>query len=268
MSDREEVLLEPGYVLHQRPYRNTSLIIDCLTERYGRQSLVAQGARRSTSRQSAVLQPFRLVRLSWVRRGELGRLTEVEAEADSHDIHGDALLAAFYLNELLLRLVPNGDHNDEIISCYSSCLGQLAGTRNIARALRLFELELLEALGYRIDLDQDFRTGKPIEADCDYFFEHEGGLTASPAHATMETFSGTHLISLREHRLDESASLGCARRLLTGILNVHLGSRPLKTRQVMRDIVDRQRVDRQRVDRETVGLQDVDRPPAADKPAR
>jgi DNA repair protein RecO (recombination protein O) len=249
MSDREEVLLERGFVLHQRPYRNTSLIVDCLTERYGRQSLVAQGARRSSSRQSAVLQPFRPVRLSWIRRGELGRLTHVEADSNSLDIRGDALLAAFYLNELLLRLVPSGDHNDEIISCYSSCLDQLAGTRNAARALRLFELELLDALGYRIDLDQDFRTGKPIEPECDYIFEHEGGLTASHTHSTMETFSGMDLISLRERRLDESASLSSAKRLLGGILKVHLGGRPLKTRQVMRDIVDRQRAGRPRAGR-------------------
>jgi DNA repair protein RecO (recombination protein O) len=249
MSDREEVLLERGYVLHQRPYRNTSLIVDCLTERYGRQSLVAQGARRSTSRQSAVLQPFRRVRFSWIRRGELGRLTHVEADADSLDIRGDALLAAFYLNELLLRLVPSGDHNDEIVSCYSICLDQLAETHNAARALRLFELELLDALGYRVDLDQDFRTGKPIESECDYVFEHEGGLTASNTDTKMETFSGTHLISLRERRLDESASLSSAKRLLGGILDVHLGGRPLKTRQVMRDIVDRKRADRMRADR-------------------
>ena len=239
MSEREEVLLEPGYVLHQRPYRNTSLIIDCLTARYGRQSLVAQGARRSGSRQAAVLQPFHRVRLSWVRRGELGRLTHVEADAGILKITGDTLLAAFYLNELLLRLVPRGDQNDQILSCYSSCLDRLAETQSAARALRLFELELLEALGYRVDLEQDFRTGEPIEPDGNYSFEHECGLTACTAHPTMETFSGNHLVSLREHRLDDSGSLGAAKRLLGGILRFHLGERPLRTRQVMREIIDR-----------------------------
>jgi DNA repair protein RecO (recombination protein O) len=243
MSEREEVLLERGYVLHHRPYRNTSLIVDCLTGRYGRQSLVAQGARRPGSRQSAVLQPFRLVRFSWVRRGELGRLTHVEADSESLAIAGDSLIAAFYLNELLLRLVPTGDQNDQIMNCYSSCLELLAENQDAARALRLFELELLEALGYRIDLDQDFRTGEPIAPESDYVFEHEGGLTASKTHPTMETFSGEHLISLRERKLDESASLSTAKRLLGGILRLHLGNRPLKTRQVMRDIFDRKQFD-------------------------
>lgn len=244
MSEREEVLLEQGFVLHQRPYRNTSLIVDCLTALHGRQTLVAQGARRPGSRQAAVLQPFRRVLLSWVRRGELGRLIHVEADAAEAGIRGDALLAAFYLNELLLRLVPSGDHNEAILSCYSSCLELLAETHDAARPLRLFELELLEALGYRVDLEQDFRTGEPIVPDGNYVLEHESGLTATGADLTMasptmETFSGTHLISLREHRLDDPASLAAAKRLLGRILRHHLGDRPLKTRRVMREIVDR-----------------------------
>ncbi|HUF73102.1 MAG TPA: DNA repair protein RecO [Gammaproteobacteria bacterium] len=239
MSERQEVLLERGYVLHQRPYRNTSLLVDCLTARHGRQTLVAQGARRPGSRQAAALQPFRPALFSWISRGELGRLTYVEAVAGGRALAGDMLIAAFYLNELLLRLVPSGDQSDAILSCYSSCLDRLAETCDATRPLRLFELELLEALGYRVDLEQDFRTGEPIAPDCDYVFEHENGLTASNAGTTMEVFSGRHLISLREHRLDDSGSLGTARRLLGGILSFHLGGRPLKTRRVMREIVDR-----------------------------
>ena len=239
MSEREEVLLEPGFVLHQRPFQNTSLIVDCLTGNYGRVSLLAQGARRAGKQRMAELQPFKRVRLSWVRRSELGRLTHVEADGGNRELAGDALLAGFYLNELLIRLVPGGDPNESILNCYSNCLAQLAGSRDIARALRIFELEFLDALGYRVDLEQDCRTGEPIRPDGHYIFEHEGGMTASMTDKTIETISGRHLISLREHRLDDADSLQAARRLLAPILNTHLGERPLKTRQVMREIVDR-----------------------------
>lgn len=239
MSEREEVLLETGYVLHQRPYRNTSLIVDCLTLNHGRVGLVAQAARRPGGGMNSLLQPFRRIRLSWVRRGELGRLTGVEPDAEPHSIEGDALMAAYYLNELLLRLVPSGDQNDRILSCYSSCLGRLAEDQNVARALRLFELDLLDELGYHVDLEQDFRTGEPIRPEHEYVFEHEGGMTISTEVATMGTFSGVDLISLREHRLDDSNSLTAAKRLLARILDFHLGDRPLRTRQVMREIVDR-----------------------------
>jgi len=239
MSEREEVLLESGFVLHQRAYRNTSLIVDCLTARYGRMVLIAQGARRAESRQRSALQPFRRVSLSWVRRGEMGRLTHIEAEASARELRGDSLLAGFYLNELLLRLVPRGDQNEAILSCYSSCLDRLAESRDAARALRLFELDLLEALGYRVDLEHDFRNGEPIAPDREYIFEHEGGLTASGTNATMELYSGKHLISLREHQLTDSDSLRAARLLLGSILQGHLGERPLRTREVLREIVDR-----------------------------
>ena len=241
MSDREVVLLEPGFVLHQRPYRNTSLLVDCLTGPYGRQTLVAQGARRPGLRQAAHLQPFRRVRLSWIRRGELGRLSGIEPDSREFAIHGDALLAGFYINELLLRLVPRGDPSDDVLSCYSSCLERLAGAPDVGRVLRLFELDFLEALGYRLDLEHDCRTGQPIDPDCDYLFEHEGGMTVAITRGNTETMSGRHLISLRERRLDDAASLAAARRLLGRILDSHLGDRPLNTRQVMRAIVDRRR---------------------------
>jgi DNA repair protein RecO (recombination protein O) len=84
MSEREEVLLEPAFVLHHRPYANTSRIIDCLTPTRGRVGLVARGSRRPSSEQRALLQPFAPLRVSWLRRGELGRLTYVEAAAARH----------------------------------------------------------------------------------------------------------------------------------------------------------------------------------------
>jgi len=239
MSEREEVLLEPAFVLHHRPYRNSSLIVECLTASHGRQALVAQGARRSETRQRSLLQPFRRIRLSWVRRGEMGRLTQVESDQPVPEITGDNLLAGFYVNELLLRLVARGDQNEAVMSCYSSCLERLAETRQIARAVRLFELRVLDALGFGIDLERDFRTGEPIRADHFYVFEHEGGLTAAGATETMRAYSGTHLISLREQKLEDTESLRVAKQLLGAILQDHLGERPLKTRAVMQEIVAR-----------------------------
>jgi DNA repair protein RecO (recombination protein O) len=239
MSQRIEVLLEPAYVLHQRPYRNSSLIIDCLTAGHGRQSLVARGARRPESRQRSLLQAFRPLRLSWVSRGEMGSLTLVEPASPARELSGDGLMAGFYLNELLIRLVPRGDQSDAIFSCYSSCLGRLATAENAAPALRQFELELLEAIGYRVDLASDCRTGEPIAPDRHYTVEHEGGLTASGEHSRMEHYSGRHLIALREHRFDDAEVLRAARQLLGGLLRRHLGERPLKTRLVLHEIHER-----------------------------
>ncbi|HEX5418578.1 MAG TPA: DNA repair protein RecO C-terminal domain-containing protein [Gammaproteobacteria bacterium] len=272
MSDRESVLLEPAFVLHQRPYRNTSQLLECLTAEHGRIGLIAQGSRRALGGQRALLQPFVPLRLSWVRRGELGRLTGVEpggwgveAVGGSGEAGGGGgayapvgggeqvggigavaglasarLLAGYYVNELALRLSVRGDANEAVFSCYSRCLAVLAAPRaGVARTLRLFELHFLRALGYGLELGCDVETGEPLKPDFRYRFELERGPRADERVAEQEGYWGRELISLQAEALEDEASLRAARRLLGRVLQGYLGERPLKSRAVLKDIVAR-----------------------------
>lgn len=241
MSEREEVLLEHGFVLHHRPFRNTSQLVDFITPEHGRVGLVAQGSRRHKSAHRAVLQPFAPLRLSWVRRGDLGRLTHVEASADALGLGGDRLLGGFYVNELVLRLSARGDANSEVYSCYSECLAALAvGGGSVARTLRLFELAFLRALGYGLELERDIQTGEPLRPDGRYVFEHEGGpRAAASVGEEAGAYWGRELLSLHGSDLQDRDSLRAARRLLGRALDVYLGERPLKSRVVLREIVER-----------------------------
>lgn len=241
MAEREQVLLEPGFVLHQRPYRNTSQLLECVTVNHGRVGLVARGSRRPTSGQRALLQPFVPLRLSWLRRGELGRLTQVEAAGASYDLAALRLLGGYYANELLLRLTARSDPNAEIFSCYSRCLAELAYTKVVARPLRVFELGLLHALGYGVELGSDAASGEPLKPETRYVFEIERGLRCADAdvRADADTYIGRDLIALRECRLDDDGSLRAAQRLLGRVLRAHLGERPLQSRLVLQDIVSR-----------------------------
>jgi DNA repair protein RecO (recombination protein O) len=244
MSEREHVLLELGFVLHQRPYRNTSQLLECLTALHGRVGLVARGSRRSTSRERgrrALLQPFVPLRLSWLQRGELGSLAQVEPAAASYDLEGERLLAGYYANELLLRLTARGDPNAEVFSCYSRCLADLAGGVHVARAIRIFELHLLGALGYGLELAAEAGTGAPLDPSLRYVYEIEHGARAADRGDgdSEDVYSGRDLISLREETLDDETSLRTAQRLLGRVLRVYLGDRPLKSRLVLQDIVSR-----------------------------
>jgi DNA repair protein RecO (recombination protein O) len=240
MSERERVLLEHGFVLHQRPYRNTSQLLECVTAAHGRVGIVARGSRRAASGQRALLQPFAPLRLSWHQRGELGRLTLVEPAGTSYELAAQHLLAGYYANELLLRLTARDDPNVEVFSCYSRCLAELAGGAHVARTMRIFEMRLLQALGYGLELDADADTGEPLHADRSYAFEAEHGLhVASADDPDAELFSGRDLISLREESLDDDDSLRAAQRLLGRVLRVYLGERPLKSRLVLQDVVRR-----------------------------
>jgi DNA repair protein RecO (recombination protein O) len=202
--------------------------------------LVARGSRRAGKGQRALLQPFAPLKLSWVRRGELGRLTHVEADGGSHALEGQRLLAGFYVNELLLRLTARGDANAQAFSCYSRCLAQLAGAQSVARTLREFELELLRALGYGLELDGDAATGEPLRADFRYVYELELGFRrAERTDSDEDQYPGRDLLALRDRKLDDDASLRTAQRLLGRALKAHLGERPLKSRLVLQDIVSR-----------------------------
>jgi DNA repair protein RecO (recombination protein O) len=242
MAEREQVLLERGFVLHQRPYRDSSQLLECMTAGHGRMGLVARGSRRAATRQRALLQPFVPIKLSWIRRGDLGRLTHVEQDGQSHSLEGQRLLAGFYANELLLRLLARGDPNAEAFSCYSRCLAQLGEAPSVARTLRIFELELLHALGYGLELDGDSTTGEPLHADAGYVYELEQGFRRAgvpDAEADAEVYSGRDLLSLRELALDNESSLRTAQRVLGRALRAHLGERPLQSRLVLQDIVSR-----------------------------
>jgi DNA repair protein RecO (recombination protein O) len=237
MGEREQVLLEPAYVLHQRPYRDSSQLLECLTANHGRVGLVARGSRRGVSRQRALLQPFVPIRVSWLRRGELGRLLNVEPAGHAHALGGQRLLAAFYASELVLRLTARSDPNAEVFSCYSRCLAQLE-EGDVARALRVYELGLLRALGYGLALDCDARTGEPVESAARYAFELETGLHRVDAE-DRDAYPGRALISLRDLALEDDESLRVAQQLLGRVLRAHLGERPIKTRMVLQDIVTR-----------------------------
>lgn|SRR5690606_15800099 len=240
MADRETVLLERGYVLHQRPYRNTSQLLECVTAGHGRVGLIARGTRGGRGSRRALLQPFAPLRLSWTRRGELGTLTDVEADGPPAALAGEALLAAYYANELLLRLLARGDPNDAIHSCYSDCLSNLAASPNVSRALRLFELRLLRALGYGLELDHEIETGEPLRPDGRYLYDPEQGPRSAADRIEDEhAYWGRELLALGREALDDDESLRAARRLLGGILKGHLGERPLKSREVLKDIVAR-----------------------------
>lgn len=241
MTDRENALLEQGYILHQRPYRNTSQLLECLTVGHGRIGLVARGTRGLGRKgQRALLQPFVPLRISWTRRGDLGGLTGVEAESCGFGLQAEALLAGYYVNELLLRLLVRGDPNDAVFSCYSDCLSSLAGSRNVARVLRLFELRFLRALGYGLELDCDVESGEPLKPEGRYLYEAETGPKAVPDRIAEErVYRGRELIALRSEALDDDASLIAAKRLLGTVLKEHLGDKPLKSRLVLKDIVAR-----------------------------
>jgi DNA repair protein RecO (recombination protein O) len=227
------IALAPGYLLHHRPWRDTSRILEVLTREHGRLTLFARGVRGPHAKLAAVLQPFQLLLLSWSGRGEAAQLTGAERAAAVAPLAQERLLAGFYLNELLLKLTTRHDALPELFDHYDATLEQLRGSAALAPALRVFEKRLLEILGYGLDLATEARSGSPIRPDA--YYEFHPGVGLLPARAgDARSVCGHSVLSLAHERLQSARELEDARRLLQVALGACLEGRPLATSLVAR----------------------------------
>jgi DNA repair protein RecO (recombination protein O) len=229
------VQLEPAFLLHHYPWRDSSRILELLTREHGRVSVFARAARRGGSALPAALQQFAELLVSWTARGEAGQLTGAERVRAPARIEGDRLMSAFYASELLVKLLPRHDPHPALYDAYAALLARLADPdAQPVRALRLFEKRLLEELGWGLSLECEASTGLPLEEARCYRYRIDGGaeLVDGVAEGSL-VFPGASLLSLAREALDDERSLTDARRLLKAALDQALDGRPLRTREVM-----------------------------------
>lgn len=227
-----------AYVLHRRPFRDTSQIVDVIARDYGRLSLVARGARAKRSKIRGVLQPFTPLLIGWSIRTELGTLTQAEAASAQLALHGDLLHSGFYLNELLLKLTHRFDPQPEIFDLYTKTLSQLAGANARPDAiLRQFEFEFLSLNGYGVALRHDIVTGAPLEPSALYRVRPDAGPLRVSEHSDGLVFDGATLDAVADQQFDQPEVLIAGRRIARAALELRLDGKELRTRQVMREIV-------------------------------
>ncbi|MEX2516221.1 MAG: DNA repair protein RecO, partial [Gammaproteobacteria bacterium] len=113
------------FVLHQRSYRETSLLLDVFSAEHGRTAMVARGARRGKSAQALILQPYHKLMLSWVAHNELGTLTSVESAGINYQLTGSQSFTGFYINELTLRLLDKQESHGDLFVAYENALQHL-----------------------------------------------------------------------------------------------------------------------------------------------
>lgn len=225
-GSRAPVLLAPAYVLHRRPYRDSSLLLECFSREHGRVGLVARGGR---GRLAGILQPFAPLLLSWTGGGELKTLTQAEPDGYVDPLQGAALAAAFYLNELLLRACARLDAHPAVYEAYRRAVAALTGGVADEPTLRRFERDLLAELGYGLQLEHDV-DGAAIDPAGRYHYQSERGAVRAPDGE----LPGAALLALREDALGEAAHLPACKRLLRAQLAWHFGDKPLKSRELYR----------------------------------
>lgn len=239
VSQSRRVQLTAGYLLHHRPYRDTSRILEVFTRECGRLTLFARGVRGPRAKLAPILQPFRALLLSWSGSGEAAQLTGAEAAGESQPLPSAALMSGFYLNELLLKLTTRHDPHPDLFDAYHWTLAALKAGAGLERTLRLFEKRLLESLGYGLALGTEAASGRAVAAATYYHFRPAAGLVPTVAEAPG-ALRGRSLLSLEREELGTPEDLEDARRVLRAALEQCLEGRALATRTVARAIVRRE----------------------------
>ena len=229
---------EIGYVLHTYAYKETSLIVEVFSRRFGRVALLARGARRPRSAMRGVLLAFQPLRLSWSASAELGNLIGAEWAGALQPLAGQGLMCGFYLNELVLRLLPRDDAHEQLFDWYGIALQRLSSQEQPSAVLRSFERRLLAELGYAPLLDRD-SASQPIDPQALYVYEPERGpVRASGPRTGLLVVAGKTLLDVAADDYTSPQTREEARGLMRALIGERLHGQTLHTRAVLRELSD------------------------------
>jgi len=228
--------LQSCFVLHSRPWRETSLLLDVLSEQYGKIGLCARGVRGKKSSQRSLLQPLTPLFLCWTGKGDLQTLTRTEPAGLAIKLSGATLYSSFYINELMVRLLHRHDPHPQLFYHYQQTLENLQTPDHLEQTLREFELQLLLSLGYGINFHVD-GNGEPISANIYYYLAEEGMFMPMEPRTganKVNKFSGSDLLSIAEKNWQNSTVLKVAKQITRFSLSALLGEKPLQSRKLFR----------------------------------
>ncbi|MCK5889172.1 MAG: DNA repair protein RecO [Methylococcales bacterium] len=226
--------LQPAFILRHKKYRETSLILDVLTQEKGLVSVLARGVRKKKSTLAGLLLPFTPLKLSYLGKKPLKILTYAELDSLAIDLKGLSLYCGFYVNELLLFLLYKNDAHSDLYHEYYRCLLHLKqNPENIEEILRFFELDVMKCLGYGLQLDYEGRFNTKVEKENNYLFNHEFGIIEHP----QGYITGLTLLALEARQHLDKKALHEAKALMRKVIDFQLQGKVLKSRRVLAKII-------------------------------
>jgi DNA repair protein RecO (recombination protein O) len=232
---RHKVDGQPAFVLHSYPFRETSLIVEVFSRDYGRVALLARGARRPRSALRGLLLAFQPLELAWVGKGEVQTLMKAEWQGGQPLLTGKALFCAYYLNELLMHLLPREDAHERLFSVYAQTLRRFAGSLRESD-LRCFERAFLQELGYGLTLENDAK-GDPIDVAGHYAYEIEHGpVKLQRPGSSALSIRGKTLIDLAHEDFSDPRSLAEAKQMMRALIAHYTGGKGLETRKIFMEL--------------------------------
>ena len=220
------------FLLHQRSYGETSIIADVFTQKSGKISFIAKGAKKPKSKFFGYLVPFQKLKITYSGRSELKTLTSIDRDlASNSNTFSKVSYSLLYINELLMKLLPKDAKHEELFVLYDEFLKKINKNNNLEISLRHFELDLLEMLGYGFDYDSEIDSNDPIEAELSYVFVSERGFRKS----NNSSFMGKDILSIKKRKL-EDVPLKYLKEITTKAIGICLEGKDLTSRKIFKSI--------------------------------
>ena len=220
------------FLLHQRSYGETSIIADVFTQKSGKISFIAKGAKKPKSKFFGYLVPFQKLKITYSGRSELKTLTSIDRDlASNSNTFSKVSYSLLYINELLIKLLPKDAKHEELFVLYDEFLKKINKNNNLEISLRHFELDLLDMLGYGFDYDLEIDSNEPIEAELSYVFVSERGFRKS----NSSSFKGKDILSIKKRKL-EDVPLKYLKEITTKAIGICLEGKDLTSRKIFKSI--------------------------------
>ncbi|MBP5987233.1 MAG: DNA repair protein RecO [Azonexus sp.] len=239
MNLRSKVDGQPAYVLHTYPFRETSLIVEVFSRDFGRMALLARGARRPRAAIRGLLMAFQPLEIGWAGKGEVLTLMKAEWQGGQPLLAGEALFCGYYLNELLMHLLPREDAHERLFARYTEMLARLAAdpSGKVREAdLRSFEKALLQELGYGLTLNHD-SDARAIDTEAFYTYRMEQGpVRLEHDEGAAQVVSGKTLLDLEAEDFSDPRSRHEAKALMRTLMAYYLAGKELETRKIFKEL--------------------------------
>ena len=220
------------FLLHQRSYGETSIIVDVFTQKNGKVSFIAKGAKKPKSKFFGYLVPFQKLKITYSGRSELKTLTSIDRDlAGNSNTFSKVSYSLLYINELLMKLLPKDAKHEELFVLYDEFLKKINKNNNLEISLRHFELDLLDMLGYGFDYESEIDSNRPIEAELSYVFVSERGFKKS----NSSSFKGKDILSIKKRKL-EDVPLKYLKEITTKAIGICLEGKDLASRKIFKSI--------------------------------
>lgn len=220
------------FLLHQRSFGETSIIADVFTQKSGKISFIAKGAKKPKSKFFGYLVPFQKLKITYSGRSELKTLTSIDRDlASNSNTFSKVSYSLLYINELLMKLLPKDAKHQELFFLYDEFLKKIKKNNNLEISLRHFELDLLDMLGYGFDYESEIDSNEPIEAELSYVFVSERGFRKS----NSSSFKGKDILSIKKRKL-EDVPLKYLKEITTKAIGICLEGKDLTSRKIFKSI--------------------------------